>query len=291
VVRDAVIVVAVAAAGVAAFGTSLVPFKAPSRLIARRATSLGASPDPIGSILEGASSLFRNALSDLLSAGLSESDKSDGLLCDGAVDQSAIGTVKRVAARSERKDGSSRPSSPHYTTQKDPLPEVVLTQSGVLGDYNHYRTVALKSTPDRAVSILTSDVLSSLRAGGAGPYAMVQDGDLGENILVDGVGYRFFEVGKRYQFQRAEVDGDSQFANDGDKEGVVVQITEPVVPCANLCKLPYINAKALEPVDRIKRCQEFLDQLGRADGIRGWYAKVIGSGGKIQPGYKVAAIV
>ena len=304
------IAIATTGAAVAAFGSNFLPAKYlvqegnSAVPYGRRSTttSLDAlrEEDQVSTTLDGAASLIWNALGALTARVYSDRPGgSNSLLCDGQSDPKATGTVSRTAARSERADGSSRSSSPRYTPRKDPLPLIRLLGSGVAGDYNDYRSRALGSTPDRAVSILTSDVMTALRAGdarGEGGYGLsaAEDGDLGENVLVDGVGYRFFEVGGRYCF-RAPSDsggGGNGGGEDSGAEGcVVVQITEPAVPCANLCKLPYINNVDLEPVDRIERCKKFLDRLGRADGIRGWYAKVIGMGGTIRPGFEVTALV
>jgi MOSC domain-containing protein YiiM len=164
------------------------------------------------------------------------------------------GVVMRTAARNFDSEGSNKPSSRNYTTSKDSQPSVSITAQGIAGDYNHYRTQALSSTPDRAVSLLTSDAAMYVKR----MYPFSSPGDLGENILVDGVEYWTIKVGARYQL--------------GEK--VVLEITEPIEPCANLCKLPYINNDTLAPKDRIERCRNFIEQLDAHDGLRGWYAKV-----------------
>jgi len=167
------------------------------------------------------------------------------------------GRVVRLAAR--RYDPvSSKPSSPHYTTRKDPFSTVMVSQEGVMGDYNQYRTEALNSIPTRAVSILTTDAMNFVRS----LHPTSQDGDLGENIFVDGLGFSTLKVGETYRI------GDS----------VVVTITEPIEPCARLCKLPYINDPSLNPRARVVRCNTFLDQLDKRDGMRGWYGRVLQPG-------------
>jgi len=40
---------------------------------------------------------------------------------------------------------------------------IVATEAGALGDYNHYRSVALQSIVNRAISIFTTDVNSYVR--------------------------------------------------------------------------------------------------------------------------------
>lgn len=86
----------------------------------------------------------------------------------------------------------SKPVSEENTTRKESSAAVRIAPDGVRGDYNHYRTNALGSTPDRAVSILTTDILKMLRSGG---WEAVSDGDLGENIYIDGIDYRYFLSG------------------------------------------------------------------------------------------------
>ncbi|KAL9186263.1 hypothetical protein ACHAXT_005501 [Thalassiosira profunda] len=185
----------------------------------------------------------------------------------------AEGQVVRTAARPHQSSGGSIPSSHHYTTRKPSLPMISVSDAGVTGDYNHYRTVALKSTANRAISILTRDVSSYIQTLDGGSFAKeggYRDGDLGENVLVEGVTFDFFQIGQRYR-----LGGDAT----GEMESVVVEITEEMEPCANLCKLPYINDPSLgSPKDRVSRCQFLLDALGQKPGMRGWYARVIQDG-------------
>jgi MOSC domain-containing protein YiiM len=165
--------------------------------------------------------------------------------------------VIRTAARQYIGEAST-PSSRDYTTRKDELPQIQVARSGVEGDYNHYRTVALKSTPDRSLSILTNDVVQAVKT--AFPFS--QPGDLGENVLLEGISFRDLVVGQQYEFGG----------------NVIAEITEPMMPCANLCKLPYINDDKLEGKQRIQRCQSLLEFLDQAPGFRGWYAKVVQPG-------------
>mmetsp|Transcript_25320 Transcript_25320/g.31201 ORF Transcript_25320/g.31201 Transcript_25320/m.31201 type:complete len:307 (-) Transcript_25320:27-947(-) len=179
----------------------------------------------------------------------------------------------------------SKPSSPLYTTKKNIHGQLIIRPEGVEGDYNHYRTTALNSTPNRAVSILTTDILKQLKTAG---YSKVDTGDLGENIYVDGVDFKFFELGKRYKFSTKEAKGGTSSNNGKDSEdGVLIEITERIEPCGNLCKLPYINDETLEPLERFENCKKFLLWLDQKDGLRGWYAKVLGDGGTVKIGDQV----
>jgi MOSC domain-containing protein YiiM len=198
-----------------------------------------------------------------------------------------FGTVIRTATKGYDKQ-TSVPSSPLYTTKKESRASVVVLPEGIEGDYNHYRTMALNSTPDRAVSILTSDIIRLLREAG---WTKVQDGDLGENIYVDGVDYNFFQIGKRYRFHHSHYQEETTENTKVDvvqQDGVVVEITERIEPCGNLCRLPYINDESLAPRDRLEQCKKFLFWLDEKEGLRGWYGKVIGDGGMVKIGDKVS---
>jgi MOSC domain-containing protein YiiM len=197
------------------------------------------------------------------------------------IDNAVTGRVIRLAARSYH-PLHSKPSSREYTTRKIQQSSLQIYKEGVSNDYNHYRTMALQNTRNRAVSILTTDCLEYIRAH---QYS-VGDGDLGENILVHGLHYRFFQVDERYSFGQSC--NNSQ--NRDDVVAVVLEITEPMIPCANLCKLPCINNEQKTPKERIEACQQFLDLLDKESGLRGWYAKVIQEG-RIEPGAMVQRVV
>jgi len=194
-----------------------------------------------------------------------------------------IGKVVRVATKGYDPLHST-PASRQYTTRKESRSEIIAKMDGVEGDYNHYRTTALSSTPDRAISILTTDILKMLKDNG---YQAVQDGDLGENVYIDDIDYNFFEIGKRYKFYTDDRNGDNLGTNKDSLEGVVIEITERIEPCGNLCRLPYINDESLEPKQRFENCKSFLLWLDEKEGLRGWYAKVL-SDGKIALGDSVA---
>eukprot|EP00629_Pelagomonadales_sp_RCC1024_P012363 CAMPEP_0119297550 /NCGR_PEP_ID=MMETSP1329-20130426/51130_1 /TAXON_ID=114041 /ORGANISM="Genus nov. species nov., Strain RCC1024" /LENGTH=196 /DNA_ID=CAMNT_0007298491 /DNA_START=145 /DNA_END=732 /DNA_ORIENTATION=+ len=106
------------------------------------------------------------------------------------------GVISRCAAK---KQEFSRATG--WTTNKPSLPGFLVGPSGCGDDYNNYRTKALNGTKDRAVSILTVDVLQSLRSEGW----PVNEGDLGENIYVAGMPYRTFGVGRRFSLGAAIV--------------------------------------------------------------------------------------
>mmetsp|Transcript_14736 Transcript_14736/g.23037 ORF Transcript_14736/g.23037 Transcript_14736/m.23037 type:complete len:279 (+) Transcript_14736:48-884(+) len=181
------------------------------------------------------------------------------------VDGPPSGTVTRLAVRSFKSDGSNKPSSDDYTTKKDECSTVDITVEGVTDDYNNYRTLALNSTLDRAISIVTQNIYDDMR--NVHGYPGLEIGELGENILVEGLTHTDMKVGTRCQI--------------GDE--VLVEITERIEPCGNLCKLSFINNEKLPKKLRMQRCVSFLKVLDEPEGYRGWYAKVIETG-SIQTG-------
>jgi MOSC domain-containing protein YiiM len=115
-------------------------------------------------------------------------------------------------------------------------------------------------------------------------------GDLGENILIDGINFRFFRVGERYKFTSVRKKENIPSNDDTLADEAIIEITEPMEPCANLCKLPYINDPSLSSSkDRVSRCRSFIDALGQRDGLRGWYAKVI-AGGIVSVGNSISLV-
>lgn len=232
---------------------------------------------------------FRDAL-DSLFGNLFQSSKSTS---NEKNEASTFGTVVRTASKEYNQDQCS-PQSSLYTTKKHSQLGINVNPQGVDGDYNHYRTMALSSTPDRAVSILTTDILQMLREDKAG-WPQVRDGDLGENIYVNGIPYTFFQVGQRYEFSSSSSQGKNdkqQGAAAADNNNkVIVEITERIEPCGNLCKLDFINIPNISVKERMEKCKAFLTWLDEKDGLRGWYGKVIGDGGTVQVGDTVSLAV
>ena len=60
----------------------------------------------------------------------------------------------------------------------------------------------LRGTKTRALSILTTDIMQALRSEG---WTELGEGELGENVLVEGVPYDFFVLGRRYMLGGALV--------------------------------------------------------------------------------------
>ncbi|MCY3414227.1 MAG: MOSC domain-containing protein [Candidatus Heimdallarchaeota archaeon] len=123
-----------------------------------------------------------------------------------------------------------------------------VSSSGIIGDYNIYRTEDKASTKNRALLLYTTDKLVELQEEGW----PVNAGHLGENITIDGLGYAELRIGDRWRLGEIEI-----------------EITEECHPCSNLRVLPYVGDEKIK---------EFIKTL---QGRRGMYAKVL-KGGKLK---------
>ncbi len=122
--------------------------------------------------------------------------------------------------------------------------EAMVERLGFVGDYNKYRSESKGNSPDRAVLIMSEDILNQLRSEGW----PVQNGDLGENITIADIDYKSIKIGDKFRL--------------GDVE---IQITEACRPCVNLGVLPYVDTRVKEFIETLK-------------GRRGYYAKVLKEG-------------
>ena len=129
---------------------------------------------------------------------------------------------------------------------KWPVSSAFFSYGGLDGDYNRYRIEKLGGDLDQAVLLMTSDKISELVNGGW----PVSEGDLGENVNVEGIDYDLFEIQGRYLLGK----------------NVVIEITKPCEPCKNLRQLFYVGAE---------HKREFVRTLV---GRRGLYAKVLEEG-------------
>lgn len=136
---------------------------------------------------------------------------------------------------------------------KPSVDAIVVTEAGVDGDYNRYRTAKLKGDPGHAVLLIPIETLQALAAEGW----PVAPGDLGENITTEGIAYDAMEPGTRLEI------GDA-----------LLEITEPCIPCSSLAALPYVGREKLKTFIKTLR------------GRRGWYARVL-RGGAIMKGARV----
>jgi MOSC domain-containing protein YiiM len=131
---------------------------------------------------------------------------------------------------------------------KLPINEVQISFQGVGDDYNNFRQIRHKGSLDRAVLLMASEMIEQLNVEGW----PIQSGDIGENITTKGIPYEEFKIGGQYRLGEVEI-----------------QITEMCNPCRNLHELPYVGED---------RGSEFTATL---KGRRGWYAKVLKEGVKV----------
>lgn len=138
------------------------------------------------------------------------------------------------------------------------IPKIVashldITVDGVVGDYNRYRQEDCGGDPDKAVLLMTAEVLEQLNL----EEWPVRPGDLGENILTRGLPYEVLQPGVQLQIGP-----------------LTLEVSERSNPCGNLAVLPYVGKE---------RKKEFLQTLR---GRRGWYARVL-HGGRIESGQPI----
>jgi len=141
---------------------------------------------------------------------------------------------------------SVKPKTPGESgLPKQAVDRVKVTKHGVGNDYNNYRMEEKNGTDNRAILLYTTDMRDQLNQEGW----PLQNGDLGENFMIDGIRY-----------DQLKVDTQLQIGN------IKVQITEICNPCSNLRFLDYVGKE---------KVQEFIKTM---KGRRGWYAKVLNEG-------------
>jgi MOSC domain-containing protein YiiM len=128
--------------------------------------------------------------------------------------------------------------------------ELTITQDGVEGDFNRWRTEQANGDPDQAVLIMNEEILVDLRSEGW----PVQPGELGENLTLADLQPDALQPGVQVHLGE-----------------VVLKVTKPCDPCTVLYTLPYVGTE---------RGPEFLrTMMGR----RGWFARVL-QGGTVRQG-------
>lgn len=128
---------------------------------------------------------------------------------------------------------------------KYPIKNVSVSEVGMQGDFNNYRTESLKNTPDQALLIMPIEMIKTLNEEGW----PIQAGDIGENLTTEGINYDEFQPNTQFKA------GDVEF-----------QITYACTPCNSLEYLPYVGKE---------KGKEFLKIMVDR---RGWYAKVLKPG-------------
>jgi MOSC domain-containing protein YiiM len=149
-----------------------------------------------------------------------------------------------MAARIAQVNAKARKQGEHGLP-KQPLAVGRVTMRGVEGDHNNWRQAKKGGDTTYALLLMTTENLARLRSEGW----PVQPGDLGENLLTEGVPYEALQVGTRWRAGEVEL-----------------EVSKVCDPCTNLYALPYVGDA---------RGPAFLKAtLGR----RGWYARVLRPG-------------
>jgi MOSC domain-containing protein YiiM len=152
---------------------------------------------------------------------------------------------------------SIKPRTPGETgLPKRPVAAARVTEAGVEGDFNQWRSEHRPGDRDQALLLVTRELLDQLRAEGW----PVAPGDLGENLTLDGIAEAALRPGVRLR-----------------SGAVVLEVSEACDPCTRLYGLPFVGAA---------RGPAFLRATA---GRRGWYARVI-SPGVLEPGAAIALL-
>jgi len=134
---------------------------------------------------------------------------------------------------------------------------VFVSQMGLDGDYNNYRTDKKNRDPDMAVLLYPKETIDDLNKEGW----PIQKGDVGENFTITGIRHSHFSSGQ--QFHLGEC---------------IFEITFECDPCHYLAILPYVGEEKIN--DFIKNMMH----------RRGWYAKVIKEG-RVSKGDSIQQII
>jgi MOSC domain-containing protein YiiM len=139
-----------------------------------------------------------------------------------------------------------KPKTPsEHGLPKTPVCSVVLSKSGLEGDYNNFRTIKKNRNPDMAVLVYPIETIHELNNEGW----PIKPGDLGENFTIKGIPYLKLSPSQKYQIGEC-----------------IIEISLECDPCQNLSILPYIGELKIK---------EFIKSLMHR---RGWYARVIKEG-------------
>ena len=120
-----------------------------------------------------------------------------------------------------------------------------VTLSGIVGDFNRFRSTKKRNNPEMGLMLLTTDILDELNREGW----PIKPGDLGENITLTDIDYQSLAPKQKYEIG-----------------SIQIEISFICAPCSNLGVLPYVGK------EKIKDFMKIL--LNR----RGWYARVLKAG-------------
>ena len=148
-----------------------------------------------------------------------------------------MGKVLQINTKAKKENAVGLP--------KFSVDSVVVSESGMQGDFNNYRHGHLKNTPDQALLVMPIEMIKKLNEEGW----PIKAGDIGENITTEGIPYNEFQPDRIFKA------GEVEF-----------QITYACTPCNNLEHLSYVGKE---------KGNEFLKIMVDR---RGWYAKVLKEG-------------
>ena len=189
-----------------------------------------------------------------------------------------------VLGRGLSKSNPSKPEAEYLLVRKEGVYRE--SKGGVFGlprrepDYNHFRQSGYFSkdwgfsagTNDRAVSLSTVDAYNALRRM-LPADVRVDDGDLGENIILDGPGFPAgsggLAVGSVLEF--------------GSADGATIELTEANSPCYRVAHCQWAAAAAKRWPSAGKLWRKDPDCPLSLSGGRGWLARVVKEG-VIRPG-------
>lgn len=139
-----------------------------------------------------------------------------------------------------------KPKTPsEHGLPKTPVFSVVLSKSGLEGDYNNFRTIKKNRNPDMAVLVYPIETIHELNNEGW----PIKPGDLGENFTIKGIPHLKLSPSQKYKIGEC-----------------IIEISLECDPCQNLSILPYIGELKIK---------EFIKSLMHR---RGWYARIIKEG-------------
>lgn len=138
------------------------------------------------------------------------------------------------------------PANPPASMPKAAVDSVSISHRGLAGDRNLYRDAKKQGEADMAILLYTRAELDALNAKGW----RFQPGDIGENILLEGITLAELAVPDRI-FHLGEVQ---------------VQVSRICDPCSTMHECPGVGKKGIKQL------------MKESLGLRGWYARVLVEG-------------
>ena len=132
-----------------------------------------------------------------------------------------------------------------FGIMKPKVEQAQIATGGIEGDYNDFRTNEKNGDPDMALLLMSKETINELNDEGW----PVEVGDVGENIVTEGIPLDTFQPEMKFQIGEA-----------------LIQISYECEPCYKLHSLPYVGKE---------RGPDFVKTIM---GRRGWYARVLEPG-------------